>query len=140
LINRIDQLTRCDALAKEEKQQMDTQAGAPPNYRVIAALSYLLGVVTGVIFLYVEPYSQDEFVRFHARQSIIFSIAWFAVQIIVGVFIAVMPHPISGLLHFLLSIFNIATAVFWVILMYRAYMGERYRIPELADWAESLGF
>jgi uncharacterized membrane protein len=140
LINRIDQLTRCDALAKEEKQQMDTQAGAPPNYRVIAALSYLLGVVTGVIFLYVEPYSQDEFVRFHARQSIIFSIAWFAVQIIVGVFIAVMPHPISRLLYFLLSIFNIATAVFWVILMYKAYMGERYRIPELADWAESLGF
>jgi uncharacterized membrane protein len=133
-------LTRCDALAKEEKQQMDTQAGAPPNYRVIAALSYLLGVVTGVIFLYVEPYNQDEFVRFHARQSIIFSIAWFAVQIIVGVFIAVMPHPISGLLHFLLSIFNIATAVFWVILMYKAYTGERYRIPELADWAESLGF
>jgi uncharacterized membrane protein len=140
LINRIDQLTRCDALAKEEKQQMDTQAGAPPNYRVIAALSYLLGVVTGVIFLYVEPYSQDEFVRFHARQSIIFSIAWFAVQIIVGVFIAVMPHPISRLLYFLLSIFNIATAVFWVILMYKAYTGERYRIPELADWAESLGF
>jgi uncharacterized membrane protein len=140
LINRIDQLTRCDALAKEEKQQMDTQAGATPNYRVIAALSYLLGVVTGVIFLYVEPYSQDEFVRFHARQSIIFSIAWFAIQIIVGVFIAVMPHPISGLLHFLLSIFNIATAVFWVILMYKAYTGERYRIPELADWAESLGF
>jgi uncharacterized membrane protein len=127
-------------LAEEEKQQMDTQAGAPPNYRVIAALSYLLGVVTGVIFLYVEPYNQDEFVRFHARQSIIFSIAWFAVQIIVGVFIAVMPHPISGLLHFLLSIFNIATAVFWVILMYKAYTGERYRIPELADWAESLGF
>jgi uncharacterized membrane protein len=119
---------------------MDTQAGAPPNYRVIAALSYLLGVITGVIFLYVEPYSRDEFVRFHARQSIIFSITWFAVQIIVGVFIAVMPHPISRLLAFLLSIFNIAVAIFWVILMYKAYSGERYRIPELADWAESLGF
>jgi uncharacterized membrane protein len=119
---------------------MDTQAAASPNYRVIAALSYLLGAITGVIFLYVEPYNGDEFVRFHARQSIIFSIAWFAVQIIVGVFIAVMPHPISGLLAFLLWIFNIGTAIFWVILMYKAYNGERYRIPELADWAESLGF
>jgi len=119
---------------------MDTQAGAPPNYRVIAALSYLLGAITGVIFLYVEPYNQDEFVRFHARQSIIFSIAWFAVQIIVSVFIAVMPNPISGLLAFLLKVFNIGTAIFWVILMYKAYNGERYRIPELADWAESLRF
>ncbi|HKV53794.1 MAG TPA: DUF4870 domain-containing protein [Candidatus Binataceae bacterium] len=119
---------------------MDTQAGPPPNHRIIAALSYLLGVITGVIFLYVEPYNQDEFVRFHARQSIIFSIAWFAVQIIVGVFVAVMPHPISRLLSFLLAVFNIATAIFWVILMYKAYIGERYRIPELADWAESMGF
>ena len=119
---------------------MDTQAGAPPNYRVIAAMSYLLGVITGVIFLYVEPYSRDEFVRFHARQSIIFSITWFAVQIIVGVFIAVMPHPIAHLLAFLLSIFNIVVAIFWLILMYKAYSGERYRIPELADWAESIGF
>jgi uncharacterized membrane protein len=119
---------------------METQAGAPPDYRMIAALSYLLGVITGAIFLYVEPYSRDDFVRFHARQSIIFSIAWFAVQIIVGVFISVMPHPISRLLGFLLSIFNIAVAVFWVILMYKAYSGERYRIPELADWADNLGF
>ncbi|HJU11792.1 MAG TPA: DUF4870 domain-containing protein [Candidatus Binataceae bacterium] len=118
---------------------MDTQSGVEPNYRAVAALSYLLGVVTGIIFLYVEPYNRDEFVRFHARQSIIFSIAWFAVQIIVGVFIAVMPHPIARLLAFLLSIFNIGTAIFWVILMYKAYTGERYRIPELADWADSLG-
>ncbi len=119
---------------------MDRQAGAPSNNRLIAALSYLLGIVTGVIFLYLEPYNHDEFVRFHARQSIIFSVAWFAVQIVVGVFIAVMPHPISRLLAFLLSIFNIGTAIFWVILMYKAYRGERYRIPELADWAESMGF
>jgi uncharacterized membrane protein len=119
---------------------MDVQAGAAPNYRVVAALSYLLGVITGVIFLYIEPYNRDEFVRFHARQSIIFSIAWFAVQVIAGVFIAVMPHPISALLVLLLRIFNIGTAIFWVILMYKAYSGERYRIPELADWADSLGF
>jgi uncharacterized membrane protein len=119
---------------------MDTPADAPPNYRVIAALSYLLGLITGLLFLFLEPYNKDEFVRFHARQSIIFSVAWFAVQVITGVFIAVMPHPISALLAFLLWIFNIGTAIFWVILMYKAYIGERYRIPELADWADSLGF
>ena len=119
---------------------MDTQRATPPNFRLIAALSYLFGFVSGVIFLYLEPYNQDDFVRFHARQSIIFSAAWLAVQVVVGVFIAVMPHPISRLLAFLLSIFNIGAAIFWVILMYKAYSGERYRIPELADWAESIGF
>jgi len=117
----------------------EMEAGAPPKYHVIAALSYLLGAITGIILLYVEPYNQDEFVRFHARQSIIFSVAWFGVQIIAGVFIAVMPHPISGLLAFIVSMINIGAAILWVILMYKAYIGERYRIPELADWADSLG-
>jgi uncharacterized membrane protein len=117
---------------------MERQASAPPNNRVIAALSYLLFIVSGIIFLYVEPYNQDEFVRFHARQSIVFSIAWLAVMIVLSVFIAVMPHPISQALSFILYLFNVAMALFWVFLMYKAFVGERYRIPELADWADSI--
>jgi len=109
-----------------------------PQANVIAALTYLLGFVTGIIFLYLEPYNQDEFIRFHARQSIGFSVAWFAIEIVFGVFIAVLPHPLGALLNFVLTLINIAVAVFWVVLMYKAYNGERYRIPELADIVDSI--
>jgi uncharacterized membrane protein len=111
---------------------MNGETARPQNY-VIAALSYLLGFVTGIIFLYLEPYNQDEFVRFHARQSIGFSIAWFAIIIIFGVFIGVLPHALGAILGFLETLINIALACFWLFLMYKAYTGERYRIPELAD-------
>ncbi|HXW83248.1 MAG TPA: hypothetical protein VEJ86_02495 [Candidatus Binataceae bacterium] len=104
-----------------------------PNNRVIGALAYLLGFVTGIIFLYLEPYNLDDFVRFHARQSIAFSVAWFAIEVILGVFIGVMPRPLSGLLQIVQGLVNLAIACFWVFLMYQAYSGERYRIPELAD-------
>ena len=109
-----------------------------PQAHIIAALTYLLGFVTGLIFLYLEPYNQDEFVRFHARQSIGFSIAWFAIGIVFGVFIAVLPHGLGALLNFLLTLIDIALAVFWVFLMYKAYNGERYRSPELADIVDSI--
>jgi uncharacterized membrane protein len=109
-----------------------------PQSNIIAALSYLLGFVTGLIFLYVEPYNQDEYVRFHARQSIGFSVVWFAIEVIVGVFIAVLPQFLSVILNFLLTIVNIALAVYWIVLMYKAYSGERYRIPELADIVDSI--
>jgi uncharacterized membrane protein len=99
----------------------------------IAALTYLLGFVTGIIFLYLEPYNQDEFVRFHARQSIGFSVAWFAINIIFGVFEAVLPHQLAAILMGLQELINLALACFWVFLMYKAYIGERYRIPELAQ-------
>ncbi len=109
-----------------------------PQANIIAALTYLLGFVTGLIFLYLEPYNQDEFVRFHARQSIGFSVAWFAIGVVFGVFIAVLPHGLGALLNFLLTLIDIALAVFWVFLMYKAYNGERYRIPELADIVDSI--
>ena len=109
-----------------------------PQANVIAALTYLLGFVTGLIFLYLEPYNQDEFIRFHARQSIGFSVAWFAIGIVFGVFIAVLPHGLGALLNFILTLVDIALAVFWVFLMYQAYSGERYRIPELADIVDSI--
>jgi uncharacterized membrane protein len=99
----------------------------------IAALTYLGFFVTGIIFLYVEPYNQDSFIRFHARQSIGFTVVWFAVYIVLSVFIAVMPHPIAVILGLIEGLVDIGFAVMWVILMYKAYNGERYRIPELAD-------
>jgi uncharacterized membrane protein len=109
-----------------------------PQANVIAALTYLLGFVTGLIFLYLEPYNRDDFIRFHARQSIGFSVAWFAIGVVFGVFIAVLPHGLGALLNFLLTLIDIALAVFWVFLMYKAYSGERYRIPELADIVDSI--
>lgn len=109
-----------------------------PQANIFAALTYLLGFVTGLIFLYLEPYNQDEFIRFHARQSIGFSVAWFAIAVVFGVFIAVLPHGLGALLNFILTLIDIALAVFWVFLMYKAYNGERYRIPELADIVDSI--
>jgi uncharacterized membrane protein len=109
-----------------------------PQANVIAALTYLLGFVTGLIFLYLEPYNQDEFICFHARQSIGFSVAWFAIGVVFGVFIAVLPHGLGAMLRFILTLIDIVLAVYWVFLMYKAYSGERYRIPELADVVDSV--
>ncbi len=49
-----------------------------------------------------------------------------------------MPHGIGALLGFIQTLVDIALAVYWVFLMYEAYNGERYRIPELADIVDSI--
>lgn len=116
---------------------MSGKASRQPN-NVIAAVTYLGFFVTGIIFLYLEPYSQDDYVRFHARQSIGFSVLWFAVEIVFGVFIAVLPHPLGVFLAVILDLINVAFAIFWLFLIYKAYSGERYRIPELADIVDSV--
>jgi uncharacterized membrane protein len=111
-----------------------------PQSRPIAALSYLLGFVTGIIFLNLNPYDKDEFVRFHARQSIVFSVAVFVLWVIFSVFMAILPGSLGGLIWGIWRVIAVLLALFWIFLMYKAYIGERYRIPELANWAETIGF
>ncbi|MGO9454138.1 MAG: DUF4870 domain-containing protein [Candidatus Binataceae bacterium] len=115
---------------------MNGEAGK--QTKPIAALTYIGFFVTGIVFLYLEPYNQDEFVRFHARQSIGFSVAWFAIEIVFGVFISILPRALGGLLGAIQMLVNLAVAIFWLFLMYKAYQGERYRIPELADIIDSI--
>src|SRR5271157_4445420 len=51
-----------------------------------AALCYLLGLITGIIFLVLEPYSKNKLIRFHAFQSIFLHVGviiiWIAIRIV----------------------------------------------------------
>lgn len=51
-----------------------TSTGMQSN--VAALLTYILGIMTAVIFLVIDPYKNDRFVRFHAFQSLFFGLAW----------------------------------------------------------------
>lgn len=111
---------------------------AKPTRWPIAALAYIGFFVTGILILYWEPYNQDEFIRFHARQSIGFSVVWIAILIVFGVFISILPFALGRLLGDIQVLVNLALAIFWLFLIYKAYTGERYRIPELADIVDNI--
>jgi len=97
--------------------------GLAPN--VAGALCYLLGLVTGIVFLMIEKENQS--VRFHAMQSIVLSAAVLVVSIILG-FI-----PVFG---WLLALpINLAVGVLWVVLMVKAYQGEEWEVPVLGKIA-----
>src|SRR5579883_227188 len=110
-----------------------------PN-NVIAALCYVGFAITGIIFLMVAPYNRDEYVRFHARQAIAFTVAWIAFSIVMGVFTAVLPGPLSHLFLLLTKLGDLALAILWAFLIYQAYVGNRFRVPVLADWADAVPF
>src|ERR1700723_3206365 len=68
-------------------------AGLTPN--VAGALAYLLGLITGILFLVIDPFKADRFVRFHAFQSIFFNLAWIAFWIlwtIIGLMLGAISH------------------------------------------------
>lgn len=99
---------------------MNTSTGLPRN--TAAALSYILGPFTGIIFLVVE---KDKFVRFHALQSTIFS----AALLLLAQFFSYFP-----LLTFLSSLFGLVWLALTLFMVVQAHQGIRYEMP----WAGRL--
>lgn len=123
-------------VATEAGSTTVTAPGMPAN--LAGALCYLAGFVTAIIFLALDAYRQDRFVRFHAFQSIFFSAAWIALYIALGILESLLPWTLLRLVA-ILSIF-VSLAFFCVALwlMYRAYNKERFKLPILGDLAEKL--
>jgi uncharacterized membrane protein len=114
-----------------------SQAGLTDN--MAAALCYSLGVLTGVLFLVLEPYNRNKTIRFHAFQSIFFWIA--AVIVYIGVAIVssiLLPIPFIGAVFSLLLhlVVGLGFLVLWVMLMYKAYNNERWVLPVVGPMAE----
>ncbi len=111
-------------------------AGTAMSPNVAGLLCYVLGFITGIIFLVLEPYKNDRFVRFHAFQSIFFSVAMTVFWIVWTNLFWLIPFG------FLMTLFGLigmlvwlAVLGLWLFLMFKAYNGERFMIPVIGDLA-----
>ena len=100
-----------------------TSSGMKPN--TAALLSYVLGVVTGVVFLLIEK--NNTFVRFHAMQAIGLPVA----GLVIGV--ALWLLPMIGWI--LVPMWNFAVFIAWIVCMVQAYQGRWFRLPVIGDVA-----
>ena len=100
-----------------------TSTGIQAN--VAALLCYLVGFVSGIIFLVIEK--DNKFVRFHAMQSVITFGAFFVLQMV----LVYIPFLIL-----LLPIVGIGSLILWILLMIKAYQGETFKLPVIGDIAE----
>jgi uncharacterized membrane protein len=114
-----------------------TNTGLPSN--VAGALAYLLGPLTGVIFLVIEK--EDRFVRFHAAQSIVTGLVVIAASIALTLLTAILGViPILGwIIGLFLSLgFGFLVFVGWILLMLRAYQGQEWEVPVASVYARKL--
>lgn len=96
--------------------------------KVSALLCYLIGFVGGIVFFAI---SKDKFVRFHAMQSIMLSVA---LGVVWALFFAL--QFVAPFLFFITWIVYLGVFALWIVLMMKAYNGEKYKLPVIGDMAE----
>lgn len=117
-------------------------AGAPPPVagaapmtdNVASGLCYVAGLITGVIFLVLAPYNQNKAVRFHAFQSIFFSVAWIAGSIVLSILFGILHLWFIGFgIH---SLYNLVGFVLWLYLLITAFQGKTTVLPIIGPLAQ----
>ena len=93
---------------------------------VAGVFCYLAGVSFPIIYLTMEPYKRNRFVRFHAFQSMIFFAG--------GVFARLFIVPLVGLRT--RTVIELGFLVIWILLMTKAYQGRMFKLPVVGDLAE----
>jgi uncharacterized membrane protein len=101
-------------------------AGSSIKKTTAGALAYVLGPITGIIFLVID---KDPFVRFHAVQSTVVFIVLMVLQWIFGITVILFPlAAIVGILEFIL----------WLVCIYKAWQGEQWEVPILGKFAKQI--
>jgi uncharacterized membrane protein len=94
----------------------------------VAGMLAYVTFIPAIIFLLIAPYNRSSFVRFHSFQCIFFSVALFVIHLVLG-FIPVLGWALSLLV-------SLAALVLWIMLLVKAYQGQRFKLPVIGDLAE----
>jgi uncharacterized membrane protein len=94
----------------------------------VAGMLAYITIIPAIIFLVVAPYNQNRFIRFHSFQCIFFCVALLILHIALG-FIPIVGWALS----MILSLLSLAL---WVILLLKAYQGQKWKLPVIGDIAE----
>jgi uncharacterized membrane protein len=111
---------------------------APPLQENIAGMLAYFTIIPAIVFLLVEPYSRNRFVRFHSFQCLFAAVALIVIDImlsiassifhlvpVIGWFVAALMWPLWGL----------AMVALWLLLVIKAYQHEVFKLPVVGDIA-----
>lgn len=105
-----------------------TSIGLEEN--ITGLLCYVLGWVSGLVLLLLE--TKNKFVRFHAIQSI----CVFGTLTVAGIIINAAFGWIPVLGTLLSSLIGLLAFILWIVLMIKAYQGQRFKLPWAGNFAE----
>ena len=147
------QITEGSGFCQSCGQQQPASAPPPAPQAPASGLSqntagllcYLLGWVTGVIFLLID---KRPYVRFHAAQSIVvfggLNVLRVAVGLMFGAGVGLGGGASGGNWGLIsagiavMSLLGIITLIAWILLMVKAHQGEQFQVPGIEGIVQSI--
>jgi len=115
-------------------------AGSPgflPD-NIAAALAYVTPI-PAIVFLRVQSFKRNHFVRFHSWQSIFLLLAGLAVAVAVKIvfsLLSLIPRFGYLLASLVALLTGLAWGILWLVVIVKALQHELFKLPVIGDLAE----
>jgi len=109
-----------------------TASTAMPMAENVAGMLAYFTIIPAIIFLLIEPYNRNRFVRFHSFQCLFTCAALIVLQMVLSVFSHIIPVLMFGVWGLL----GLAELLLWILLVVKAYQHEMFKLPIVGDLAE----
>jgi uncharacterized membrane protein len=111
---------------------VSTSAGSLPMAENVAGMLAYFTIIPAILFLLIEPFNRNRFVRFHAFQCLFTCGALIVLHIVLSIFSHILPFFMFGIW----SLLGLAELVLWILLVVKAYQHEMFKLPIVGDMAE----
>ncbi len=106
-----------------------TGSGLEPN--IAGLLAWIFAPIGSIIFLVIDK--DNKFVKFHAWQSLIWSIASWVIVSVLYFVITLVTFGFGALCAWLLYFVPIVVQIIGAV---KAYNNEMWKLPVIGDWSE----
>jgi uncharacterized membrane protein len=113
-------------------------SSAPLEENIAGALAYVT-IIPAIVFLLIEPYNRNRFVRFHSFQCLFVAVALIVVDIALSIISAIFHLvPVIGwfVAALMWPLYALAVLALWLLLVIKAYQHQIYKLPVIGDLAE----
>ena len=105
----------------------------------IAGMLAYFTFIPAVIFLLIEPYNRNRFVRFHAFQCLFGTVAIIVIDIVLSILSSILHLlPVIGwtITALMWPLWGLAQLGLWLLVVIKAYQHEMFKYPVIGDMAE----
>lgn len=125
--------TTCPACAGKAGGIVTQTSTGGMTDNVAGMLAYVT-IIPAIVFLVMEPYNKNRFIRFHSFQCIFFAVAWTVIWIALSI---VGMIPVLGWATLIIwPLIGLGGLIIWIILLLKAYQGQMFKLPIIGDMAE----
>ena len=114
-------------------------APAMPMAENVAGMLAYFTIIPAIIFLLIEPYNRNRFVRFHSFQCLFVAVALVVIDVVLMILSSILHLvPVIGWMVTALMwpLYSLAVLALWLLLVIKAYQHQIFKLPVIGDLAE----